>query len=357
MAGAYGSATRPVEPASGNHCLVVDDEPHLRRVLVRLMTGDGFSCDEAGHGREALERLAQRPATLVLTDLHMPEMDGRELLRRVRETHPDTAVMLITAVADVRTAVECLAVGAMDYVTKPFHLEEVRARVRQALDKRRLLIENRAYQHHLEEMVRAQSRRLEQMFLASIQSIAELLEVKDPYTHGHSLRVSQHSAAIGRELGQDDDFIREVILGGTVHDIGKIGVREEVLRKPGPLTDEEYRHIMTHTVVGARILAPLLSEHPRALHVIRSHHERWDGRGLPDGLAGLAIPLEARIAAVADTFDAMTSERPYRPGASIDAAVTELKRCRGTQFDPDAVDAFVRLVDRGAIDLGLPAST
>ena len=343
--------TDQIRPAGPPHCLVVDDEPHLRRVLVRLMQGDGFTCEEAENGGQALRRLAERPATLVLTDLHMPELDGIGLLREIREHYPETAVVMITAVADVATAVSCLSVGAMDYLTKPFHLDEVRARVRQALEKRRLIVENRGYQLGLEERVAEQARRLEELFLASIQSLAEALEVKDPYTHGHSLRVSRYSAAIARALGLDADVVRQIELGGRVHDIGKIGVREAVLNKPGPLTDDEYRHIMTHPVVGWRILSPLLGDMPRALHIVRSHHERFDGRGIPDGLAGEEIPLEARITAVADTFDAMTSVRPYRPGVPLDATLAEIRRCSGSQFDPEVVAAFLALVDAGALDL------
>jgi response regulator RpfG family c-di-GMP phosphodiesterase len=228
----------------------------------------------------------------------MPQMDGLELLRQVRARHPDVAVVLITAVADVEVAVSCLAIGAMDYLTKPFHLEEVRARVTQALEKRRLILENRDYQERLEERVAAQARRLEELFLTSVQSLAEALELKDPYTRGHSVRVSHYSVAIARALRLDDDTVRQVEIGGHVHDIGKIGVRESVLNKEGPLTTEEYEHIMTHPVLGWRILSPLLRENPVALNIVRSHHERFDGRGTPDGLAGAAIPLEARIAAV-----------------------------------------------------------
>ena len=340
---------------SALHCLVVDDEPHLRHVLVRLMRADGFSCDEAGNGVEALEQMRVRPATLVVTDLHMPHMDGIGLLRELRLRYPDTAVMMITAVADVGTAVNCLNVGAMDYLTKPFHLEEVRARVRQALDRRRLVIENRDYQVRLEDRVRIQARRLEELFLASIQSLADALEVKDPYTLGHSLRVSRHSVVIAHALGLDRDIVAQVQLGGHVHDIGKIGVREAVLNKPGPLTDDEYRHIMTHPMVGWRILSPLLAEQPIALNIVRSHHERYDGRGIPDGLAATEIPLEARIAAVADTFDAMTSVRPYRPGVPVGATLVELKRCCGSQFDPRVVEAFVAAVEAGEIDTSVTA--
>ena len=331
-------------------CLVVDDEPHLRRVLVRVMQADGFACDEASTGVEALATLARRPVTLLLSDLHMPEMDGIGLLREVRARYPDVAVVMITAVADVATAVSCLGAGAMDYLTKPFHIEEVRARVRQALDKRRLVLENRDYQERLEERVAVQSHRLEQLFLASIQSLADALEVKDTYTHGHSVRVSQYSSVIARALGLEPEDVRQVEIGGRVHDIGKIGVRESVLNKNGPLTDEEYQHIMTHPMVGWRILSPLLSDMPKALNIVRSHHERFDGRGLPDKLAGADIPREARIAAVADTFDAMTSARPYRPGVPLEATISELRRCAGAQFDPEVVDAFLDSLATGAID-------
>ncbi len=330
-------------------CLVVDDEPHLRRLLCRLMRADGFVCEEAENGRVALEVLDRRPATLVLTDLHMPELDGIGLLRAVRAQYPDTAVILITALADVQTAVECLALGAMDYLTKPFHPDEVRARVSQALDRRRLLLENRDYHERLEVKVAIQAQRIEEIFLASIHSLADTLELRDTYTHGHSIRVSRYSVAIAREMGLPDEFIRQVELGGRVHDIGKIGVREEVLNKPGPLTDEEYRHIMEHPVTGWRILQPLLRDHAIALNVVRSHHERWDGSGLPDGLAREAIPMEARIGAVADTFDAMTSQRPYRPGVPVRQTFEELLRCRDTQFDARVIDAFVAIAGRGEI--------
>jgi response regulator RpfG family c-di-GMP phosphodiesterase len=337
---------------TAQYCLIVDDEPRLRQVLVHLMRNDGFTCLEAGNGEEALAHLEQQPVTLVMSDLRMPKMDGLELLRRIRGRWPDTAVVMITAVADVEVAVSCLAIGAMDYLTKPFHLEEVRARVAQALEKRRLVMENRGYQESLQEKVAVQARRLEELFLASVQSLAEALEVKDPYTRGHSIRVSQYSVIIAREMGLDGELLRQIELGGHVHDIGKIGVREDVLNKPGKLTDAEYEHIMTHPVVGWRILAPLLGETPVALNIVRSHHERYDGRGIPDRIAGEAIPFEARIAAVADSFDAMTSDRPYRPdGLSMEVAIAEIVRCSGTQFDPTIVAAVVNAVEAGRLTL------
>ncbi len=342
----------PVTLGEPRKVVVVDDEPRLRQVLVRLMSRDGFECIDVADGHAALAAMEQHAAPLLLSDLRMPGMDGVELLRHVRERWPDTAVVMITAVADVEVAVSCLALGAMDYLTKPFHLEEVRARVRQALEKRRLVVDNRTYQRQLEVRVAEQARRLETLFLASMQSLADALEVKDPYTRGHSVRVSRYAAAIGRELGVDEAMLAQLELGGHLHDIGKIGVREAVLNKPGPLTDDEYAHIMTHPEIGWRLLTPLLTEAPMALRVVRSHHERFDGSGVPDRLVGESIPLEARIAAVADSFDAMTSQRPYRSGLTMEAARAELLRCAGTQYDPLIVDAFERAVQSGGITLG-----
>ncbi|HET7565172.1 MAG TPA: HD-GYP domain-containing protein [Gemmatimonadaceae bacterium] len=230
------------------------------------------------------------------------------------------------------------------------------ARAAQALEKRRLITENREYQERLEERVAVQARRIEELFLGSVHSLVEALELKDPYTRGHSARVSYYAVAIARALGLGADALRQVELGGHLHDIGKIGVREAVLNKNGPLTPEEYEHIMTHPVLGWRILTPLLTEHPLVLNMVRSHHERLDGRGVPDGLSGHAIPLEARIACVADAFDAMLSRRPYRQGRSRDAALTELRERAGEQFDSDVVTAFVELAERGDIEAEAQAS-
>lgn len=347
--GVNGSAQSAVTPVD---CLVVDDEPRLRQVLVHLMRSDGFRCFEASNGAEAVAILERQPVTLVMSDMRMPRMDGIELLGQIRGRWPDTAVVMITAVSDVEVAVNCLANGAMDYLTKPFHLEEVRARVRQALEKRRLVLENREYQERLEERVAAQARRLEELFLAGVQAVAEALEVKDPYTRGHSVRVSRYATIIARTMALPAEMVRQIELGGQVHDIGKIGVREAVLNKPGSLTAEEYEHIMTHPVVGWRILAPLLGDTPIALNVVRSHHERVDGAGVPDGLIGENIPLEARIVSVADAFDAMMSGRPYRgEQMALADALRELQQNCGTQFDSRVVDATLQAIRNGELRL------
>jgi len=192
---------------SGMRCVVVDDEPRLRRVLVRLLEGEGFECAEAGSGVEALRELERVPAPLVISDLRMPEMDGVTLLREIITRWPETAVIVVTAVAEVESAVACLQMGALDYVAKPFHLDEVRARVAQALDKRRLIIENRNYQQGLEDRVEAQARRIEELFLEGVHALVYALEAKDAYTRGHSMRVAHYAVGTARALGLDADLV------------------------------------------------------------------------------------------------------------------------------------------------------
>jgi len=323
-------------------CLVVDDETAVRNVMVRVLTGEGFACRQAASGLDALGLLDAEPFDLAVLDIQMPGMDGTELLAEIRTRWPETGVVMVTAVSEVGTAVACLTQGALDYVAKPFEIDEVRARVRQALEKRRLLRENRDYQLHLEERVEQQAARIEELFVLGVHSLVQALEAKDRYTRGHSARVAVYAEEIARQLGLDEGTRAELRLAGELHDIGKIGVREGVLLKPGPLTEDEYLHVMEHPVLGERILAPLLRDHPIVTSVVRSHHERLDGAGLPDHLQGDAIPLVARIASVADAFDAITTGRPYMRSRSPDDAVAELRRCAGWQFDPVCVEAFAR---------------
>jgi response regulator RpfG family c-di-GMP phosphodiesterase len=328
--------------AGAANCLIVDDEPSVRRSLVRMLQSQGFSCFEAGTGREALGVLSRiGEAALVISDMRMPELDGKGLLEVLRDQYPDTSVIMLTGMSETTTAVDCLHLGAADFLLKPISVGELQARVARVLEKRALVLQNRFYQQHLERRVHEQAQRIQELFLQGVQMLARALEAKDAYTRGHSIRVSQYAVGTAQRLGFDGPSLDGIRLGGELHDIGKIGTREAVLHKPGTLTDEEFRQITEHPALGERMLLPLAQESPDVLRIVRSHHERLDGRGFPDGLRGEKIPIEARIVAVADAFDAMTTERPYRDARGPVDAVAELRRVAGTQLDPDAVEAFV----------------
>jgi putative two-component system response regulator len=324
-------------------CLVVDDDPSVRRALARVVESHGLATQEASSGVEALA-LLQRDGEvpICISDIHMPEMDGITFLREALHLYPDMAVIMLTGVAEVTTAVECLKIGALDYISKPVLIEEVRARVDKALEKRDLVLQNRFYQKNLESRVRELDRRNKQSLINGVQTLVHALEAKDAYTSGHSSRVSRYAVKTAVQLGYTGERLEQIRLGGELHDIGKIGTREDILNKPGPLTPEEFEHIKVHVSLGERILAPSLAESPIVLQIVRSHHERLDGRGFPDGLQGENIPPEARIVAVVDAFDAMTTNRAYRPSRTPADAIDELRRCAGTHFYPPAVDAFLR---------------
>jgi response regulator RpfG family c-di-GMP phosphodiesterase len=328
--------------AGAANCLVVDDEPSVRRSLVRTLQAQGFTCFEAATGREALQLIESvGEPSLVVSDMRMPEMDGIGLLEALRQRHPDVSVILLTGMSETTTAVDCLHMGAADFLLKPISVSELQFRVARALEKRALVLQNRFYQANLERQVHEQALRIQELFLQGVQMLARALEAKDAYTRGHSIRVSQYAVGTASRLGFDGTSLDGIRLGGELHDIGKIGTREAVLHKPGLLTADEFRQITEHPALGERMLLPLAQESPDVLRIVRSHHERLDGRGFPDGLRGEKIPIEARIVAVADAFDAMTTERPYRDSRPPEAAVAELRRVAGTQLDPEAVEAFV----------------
>ena len=329
------------------HCLLVDDDPLVRRTLARVLQSQGMSTVEVESASGALEWLEREgPVPLLITDIYMPGMDGIELLRRVRRAWPDTAVLVITGVAEVGTAVECLQQGALDYLAKPVQLDEVRARIHNALERHRLTLENRylqqSYQERLEAQLRELVRRNKEMFLGQIQMAVRMLEKKDVYTRGHSNRVAVYAVKTAVQMGYTGEILDQIRLGGELHDIGKIGTRDDVLNKPGPLTPDEFEEIKKHVVEGEEILEPLRREHPLVLDIVRSHHERIDGTGFPDRLSGPSIPIVARLVSVADAFDAMTTSRAYRPSRTPGEAIDELERCAGTHFDAPIVSAFQR---------------
>jgi response regulator RpfG family c-di-GMP phosphodiesterase len=322
---------------------VVDDDARVRRSVSRIVESHGLAVLEASSGVEALavlERAGEVP--LCISDIYMPEMDGLTFLREALGRYPDMAFVMLTGVADVTTAVECLKLGALDYIAKPVLVEEVRARVDKALEKRDLVLQNRFYQKNLESRVRELDRANRQALVNGVQTLVHALEAKDAYTSGHSARVSRYAVKTAVQLGYTAERLEQVRLGGELHDIGKIGTREDILHKPGPLTPEEFQHVKGHAALGERILAPFLTESPTVLGIVRSHHERLDGGGFPDGLSGDRIPREARIVAVVDAFDAMTTSRAYRSPRTPADALDELRRCAGTHFDPEAVEAFLR---------------
>jgi response regulator RpfG family c-di-GMP phosphodiesterase len=336
----------PSADASPTRVLVVDDDARIREVLARLLSSAHFQVAEAESTDAALallERDGEIP--LIVTDLHMPGRDGQELLREVRRRYPDTAVVMLTGDGDVGSAVECLKIGARDYLSKPVQAQEVRARIEKALDERKLAIEMRelrdSYHRDLERQVQDLSRKNQAAFLAQVQMAVTMLEAKDPYTRGHSRRVAEYAVATGRQLGLPANLLEQLRLGGELHDIGKIGTRDAVLHKAGPLDAEEFAEIRRHTVEGEAMLSVLRADHPEVLHIVRWHHERLDGSGFPDGLVAHQIPIAARIVCVVDAFDAMTTTRAYRDHQLAEAAIAELQRCAGKQFDPTVVAAFL----------------
>jgi putative two-component system response regulator len=330
-------------------CLIVDDDAQVRQVLTRVIATHGLSPMEASSGADALSVLKREGEVPVcISDIYMPGMDGVTFLREALQRYPDMAVIMLTGMAEVSTAVECLKLGALDYISKPVMIEEVRARLHKALEKRRLVLENRFYQQSLELRVRDLDRKNRASLINGVQMLVHALEAKDAYTSGHSSRVSRYGMKTAVLLGFTDDALEHVRLGGELHDIGKIGTRENILNKPGPLTADEFQHIKEHSALGEKILAPFLTQSPVVLRIVRSHHERIDGSGFPDALRGTQIPLEARIVAVVDAFDAMTTNRAYRPSLPVPKAVEELRRCAGVHFDAEVVEAFLRAHGNGA---------
>ena len=352
--------TGPLEDRAS--ILVVEDSAGLRENLVQALSMGGYEVESADNGLVALERVEKEPYDVVVTDIRMPEMDGLSLLDRVLEVRRDTAVILMTAFMTVESAVSSLKKGAYDYITKPFKIEQLLHTVQAALDKRKLKLENerltkqlQELNRQLEEKVRLRTeqlevsqKQLERNYLEIIKSFAVVLEERDAYTQGHSRRVTEYSIRIARELGLSDDQLKALRIGGALHDIGKIGIPEEALRKPTGLSPDEWRVMREHPDKGARMIEPLSFLSQERI-LIRHHHERYDGTGYPDGLSGDNIPLLARILSVADAFDAMTSSRSYRRRMSIRTSVERLLQARGTQFDPNVVDVFIDCLNKHGI--------
>jgi putative two-component system response regulator len=320
--------------------LVIDDEAVIRRLLCQKLSGEGYAVKEASTAEDALSKLRNGPTGLVILDIKMPGKSGIELLPEIKATYPDTAVIMATAITDISVAIQCIKNGADDYICKPFNLDEVSLSVKGALEKRELQFKIREYQQHLEEKIEAQTREIRKIFLGAIEALVFALEAKDKYTAGHSRRVTEIAIAIGNALNLSKSDMEDLRWGSLLHDVGKIAVDQLIQNKPGKLTREEYEHIMIHAQVGAGIVKPVANA--KVVEMIEHHHDHYNGAGLHQIIKGNDIPLAARILAVADAYDAMTSERPYRSAMSRKEAVDEIKRCNGTQFDPVVVTAFLK---------------
>jgi putative nucleotidyltransferase with HDIG domain len=326
--------------------LIVDDEAAIRNLLRQKLSREGYKCEEADAAEQTLNTLATSPIVLVILDIKMPGKSGFELLSEIKADYPDTAVIMATAVTDINVAIQCLKQGADDYLCKPFYLEEVSLAVQRALEKRRLKLEVRGYQQFLEEKVDEQTREIRKVFLGAIEALVSALEAKDRYTGGHSRRVTEIALALGNELGLSVQDMEDLRWGSLLHDIGKIAIHEAIQNKPGRLTPEEYEQIMTHAHIGALIVQPVVNG--KISEMIEHHHDHYDGSGLHQVIAGKDIPLGARIIAVADAFDAMISDRPYRSAMSVTEAIDEIKSGTGTQFDPAVVNAFLKTAEMAA---------
>jgi len=322
------------------HILIVDDNK-TNLTLAKNELSKEYQVTPVISGFQALQFLEKRPTDLILLDISMPEMDGRETMRRIRANREWAKIPIIFLTADnsPETEAQCLSDGADDFIAKPFVPQVMQSRVSRILELTDL-------RNDLEARLAEKTRQVELVTLNSIMAIANTIEAKDPYTSGHSNRVARCSVAIATRLGLDEETIRNISFMALLHDIGKIGVPDEVLNKPLPLEDKEFDIIKKHPTMGYEILkniTAISNVHFGALY----HHERYDGRGYPAGIEGEEIPFVARIIAIADTYDAMTSDRAYRKALSNEEVIKEFSNSRGKQFDPKIQDVFVEMLKEG----------
>ncbi len=322
--------------------LILDEEADSRETLQTILDDAGFKCAAAPNVEEGLAALAAQEFDLIFSDIRMPVT---ELLQEIRRAHPQTQVILITALDAVETATEYLQMGAADYLVKPFNIGDVLVAADRAMEKRRLEHANREFQKYLEQMADDEAAEAHRLFYSITQILIRLLELRTPLDIGHSVNVAQIARHIAFELKLTQDGIRKIYLAALLHDVGMIPLEDLLAHKRGSLSQEEYRQIQEHSVLAEQVLRPILDDGD-VLKYIRHHHERYDGAGYPDGLKGNIIPLGARIIAVAEAFDSMSRSRPYRRALSAKLALAELQRCADTQFDPHIVAIFSRIFEQ-----------
>ncbi len=344
--------TTPEAP-SPPRILVVDDEEQIRTAIAKFLAKRGYDVATAPNGWEALKRLRDGGGvTLMLLDVRMPGISGMDVVPEALEVDPDLAIVMLSGATDAASATICMQRGAFDYLTKPIELDDLARAIERALKRRDTLIQSRGLSQWLQEEVAKRTQELEQerlkqqaLSVATLEALIAALEAKDPYLSGHSARVAALSATIANHLGLPDDDVDQVRTAGRLHDLGKIGIRESVLNKQGPLTPEEYEHVKAHVVIGWQILQPLRHLGP-VVSYVRGHHEHYDGSGYPDGLQGEAIPLGARIICAAEIYDALTTARPYQPMLSPEDATDRMRALAGKIVDPAVMDALATAVKR-----------
>lgn len=325
--------------------LVVDDDTANLRMAGHILGGENMRVSAIKSGAAALKFLENNRPDLILLDIHMPEMNGFETLEKIYENEElrSIPVIFLTADDDSETETKGLTLGAMDFIKKPFVPDVLLLRVKHIIELVHL-------QDSLEEEVAkktrelvAQSRKIERMSMQIVQTLSGAIDAKDTYTNGHSTRVAEYSMQIAKRLGMDEKDLEEIYMMGLLHDVGKIGIPDAIINKPARLTDDEYDVIKTHPVQGAQILRNI-TEFPQLVTGARWHHERYDGKGYPDGLKGEEIPIQARIIGVADAYDAMTSRRSYRNVLPQEVVRDEIEQGRGTQFDPKIADIMLEMM-------------
>ncbi len=341
------TGTTPPTPSGITRVLIVDDEISTRKLLVAMLREAGVRCKTAACADEGLNVLETESVDAVLSDLQMPGISGMQFLAQVRPRYSHLAFLMITGVDDIQVGVEAMKRGADDYLVKPLQLEVVMASLERALEKKRLQQEVENYRRHLEEMVGERTQQLrsallqiERSYEDTLEALGAAIDLRDSETAGHSRRVAMYSTKIAKELDVAEHELKTIIRGAWLHDIGKLATPDAILLKPGALTQEEWRIMQRHAEIGYDLVKriPFLAQ---AAEIILSHHERWDGSGYPRGLKARDIPLGARVFAVADTVDAMTSDRPYRSALSFEETEEEIRRGSGSRYDSQVANVFL----------------
>jgi len=350
MPAQYATVQKDIEPGRQEHILVVDDEESMRSALAVMLERNGYDVSAVADAEQAMLHLQDDPGCdLVLADVMMPGDNGLTLLDIICSNHPVVPVVMLTAIHDIQVAADAFRRGAIDYLLKPFDRAQLLEVVLRALEHGHLLKQNAAYRQNLEQIIHSRTSRLratmhdlEQSYDITLEAMGDALDLRDTQTEGHSRRVTAYTIALAREFGLDREQLRLIARGAFLHDIGKISTPDTILLKNGSLTTQETQIMRQHCIRGYEMVhkIPFLRE---AAELVYAHHENFDGSGYPRGLSGMDIPLGARIFAIADTLDAITSKRPYRKELCFAQARYEIERNSGSQFDPRIVKVFLNL--------------